>query len=129
MKQHLFILIFLFFSTDLFSQKLTNEQIENHLVKLYEKILSFPYGGMRHTYDSIKYYDRLFQEKLAYYTSHFPSSLSYPFNQLDQNNYISIATSKDGKLRIYSWDTWDGGTMHSTMNLLQFKIEICGRKK
>ena len=39
--------------------------------------------------------------------------------------YIDIVTTDDGLLRIYSWDTWLGGTMHQFENLFQFK---CGDK-
>ncbi len=38
---------------------------------------------------------------------------------LQQN--INIVTSADNLLRIYSWDTWLGGTMHIFENIFQFK--------
>lgn len=122
MKQCVSILAFLFLSMTLFAQAMTNEQIESDLKKQYEKIISFPYGG-GNDIDSLELCDSLFQAKFAFYTSHYPSTLTYPFDSLQKDDKITIATSKDKLFRIYSWDTWDGGTMHSTTNLLQFKIE------
>lgn len=45
--------------------------------------------------------------------------LAYKFAKLD--NKMDIATSRDGRLRIYSWDLEDGGTMHDFDNVFQYK--------
>ncbi|MBK7705945.1 MAG: hypothetical protein IPJ30_09230 [Acidobacteria bacterium] len=47
------------------------------------------------------------------------SVLKYPFNELKK--HLFVATSKDGKFRIYSWDTETGGTMHFYENVFQFQ--------
>jgi hypothetical protein len=45
--------------------------------------------------------------------------LDYPFPKLDE--MMSITTSKDRRLRAYSWDTESGGTMHDYMTVYQFQ--------
>lgn len=45
-------------------------------------------------------------------------TLSYPFAKLDEK--MSIVTSKDGKLRVYSWDLESGGTMHDYDMVVQY---------
>ncbi len=47
------------------------------------------------------------------------STLKYAFKALANKMYI--ATSKDGKFRIYSWDTQSGGTMRDFENVVQYK--------
>lgn len=49
-----------------------------------------------------------------------PSTLNYDFKAL-QDSGLRIATSEDGLFRIYSWDTWTGGTMHFFRNVFQYK--------
>ena len=45
--------------------------------------------------------------------------LAHRFAKLDNKMYV--ATSRDGRLRIYSWDVEDGGTMHDFDNVFQYK--------
>ena len=45
--------------------------------------------------------------------------LAYAFPLLQEEMYV--ATSKDGKLRIYSWDMQTGGTMHDFASVFQFR--------
>jgi len=45
--------------------------------------------------------------------------LHYPFPKLKDKMYV--ATSVDGKLRIYSWDLGTGGTMHDFTCVYQFQ--------
>lgn len=47
-----------------------------------------------------------------------PASLNYDFPKMQA--YVSFVTSDDGKLRLYYWDTWMGGTMTDYENLCQF---------
>ncbi len=53
--------------------------------------------------------NEVFEEKLLKYTK-ISSTLNYKFSEL--SDLLVIATSDDGKFRIYSWDKEDGGTMH-----------------
>ena len=48
-----------------------------------------------------------------------PAILTYDFPKLKDQIYV--ATSKDGKLRIYSWDMETGGTMHDFASVFQFQ--------
>lgn len=45
-------------------------------------------------------------------------TLSYPFAKLGKEIFVS--TSKDGKLRVYSWDLQSGGTMHDYDMVVQY---------
>ena len=45
--------------------------------------------------------------------------LTYRFRKLIGKMYV--ATSRDGRLRIYSWDTNTGGTMHDFENVYQYR--------
>lgn len=45
--------------------------------------------------------------------------LRYGFPKLKDK--MGVATSQDGKLRIYSWDTETGGTMHEHSSVIQYQ--------
>jgi hypothetical protein len=45
--------------------------------------------------------------------------LVYKFPKLDNKMYV--VTSRDGRFRVYSWDTSDGGTMHNFDNVFQYR--------
>ena len=49
-----------------------------------------------------------------------PRSLEYSFKKLQEETDIRIATSSDKKLRIYSWDNNQGGTMRFFDQIIQF---------
>jgi hypothetical protein len=70
--------------------------------------------------DSLEIVNRLFKVSLLAYTSRSASTISSTFNDLLKEG-LTIATSPDGKFRIYSWDTWTGGSMHFFENVYQFK--------
>jgi hypothetical protein len=69
--------------------------------------------------DSLIQENYIFKTKMLRYTSDHPSTISYPFKDL-QAKGLNIATSADGKLRIYSWNTQLGGTMQHFENVYQF---------
>lgn len=54
-------------------------------------------------------------------TARNPASLLYPFTRL-QNQGVTIATSSDSGLRIFSWDGQTGGTAHNANNVFQYRI-------
>jgi hypothetical protein len=58
-----------------------------------------------------------FKQKLMKYAVR-GDVLKYPFPKLKETMFI--ATSKDGKFRIYSWDLESGGTMHDYDRVIQF---------
>jgi hypothetical protein len=82
------------------------------------------YRGPNHNidaYDSISRYDSLFGEMLQQLTAGNPASLNYPFTRL-RNQAVTIATSSDRCLRIYSWDSQTGGTAHNANNIYQYRV-------
>lgn len=60
------------------------------------------------------------KQKLLRYARN-ANSLKYAFKGLEGKMYI--ATSKDGKFRIYSWDTNTGGTMKFFDGIYQYKTK------
>ncbi|PZP38132.1 MAG: hypothetical protein DI598_21080 [Pseudopedobacter saltans] len=71
--------------------------------------------------DSTQFYSEEFEKRLSNIVKKNPSSISYPFNQLIQNNDCYIKTSSDGNFRIYSWDSHTGGTMVFYRVIYQWK--------
>jgi len=61
-----------------------------------------------------------FANKLVNYCTNVPRTLTYGFPELLKELTINIATSTDGKFRIYSWSTPFEGTMGSYVNVFQY---------
>ncbi|MFI5141221.1 MAG: hypothetical protein ACHQII_02595 [Bacteroidia bacterium] len=97
------------------AQTNTCTQIDTDLVGSYKKLTSLNYGYG----DSIDFYSDTFSNKITNYISKNPETIKCPFNGLKEN-HCSVVTSADGLFRIYSWDTWLGGTMHDFNNIYQF---------
>ncbi|OON66434.1 hypothetical protein [Hymenobacter sp. CRA2] len=70
--------------------------------------------------DSLVQANERFGRKLLYYTATEPATLHAEFRQL-QAERLTIATAPNGQLRIYSWDTETGGTMHFFDNVFQYQ--------
>ena len=120
MRQVSIILILLFATINLFSQTTTIEQIENDLHKSYQKILFYRLGTDSIFWDSLEIENKIFRNKLEQYTSKFPLTLTCNFDSLLKDN-IDIVTSDDKLFRIYSWNTFLGGTMKDFGNVFQYK--------
>jgi hypothetical protein len=116
MKRTKFLLIPLipFFS---YSQKQNLKQIELDLLKASNKLFSFyqPYES-----DSLHKYSEQLRIKTIESLSKNPATLKYPFQMLIDSNAFAIVTSNDSLFRIYTWDTWTGGTMHFYDIIYQF---------
>ncbi|MDX2068544.1 MAG: hypothetical protein SFV55_08970 [Haliscomenobacter sp.] len=106
-------LALVFLTTPALTQNL--DSIEKDLVETYASISSF----FRIDYDSLQYYSQRFDEKISTYLEKYPATFKHPFVQLKEHCFI--ATSADGLLRIYSWDTWLGGTAHIFKSIAQFQ--------
>ncbi len=92
--------------------------VESELLGLLSSISKYGnYGG---EYDETKLYagNDEFRRKLMQYGTRV-DLLAYAFPRLSDAMYI--ATSKDGRLRIYSWDKQTGGTMRDFASVFQFK--------
>lgn len=109
-----FTILLLFVINGLKAQ--TVQEIEIDLFKNLQKIQDFGYDR---NYDSLSVYNEIFSNKLVKYASSSKDMLLYDFPNIAQN-YWSIATSPDGKFRIYSWDTYTGGSMHFYCNVFQW---------
>ncbi len=70
-------------------------------------------------YDSLEKANEVFEKSLLNCTAKYPATLKHPFKQLDSSG-LSIASASDGQFRIYSWDTYTGGTMHVFSTVYQY---------
>lgn len=105
------------FCHNIYSQKRSIADKENQLVILYSKLVSF----IPSNYDSISFYSTKFETDLKELVQTNPSTLNYDFQKLVDSNFCHVNTSVDGNFRIYSWDTWTGGTMHVFKKIYQWK--------
>lgn len=100
-----------------FAQRLTDVQKE--LVAAFRQVTTAADHRILEGFDSITYANRNFKELLLKYCTNNSSTLAFQFDDLERAG-VSIATSPDGKFRIYSWDTEMGGTMHEFDNICQY---------
>ncbi|MBD1387485.1 hypothetical protein IDJ75_19530 [Mucilaginibacter rigui] len=70
--------------------------------------------------DSLETANDVFDSKIKGYAIKYPSTIAEPFTSL-KKAHLDIFTSDDGLFRIYSWETWMGGTMRDFSNLMQYK--------
>jgi hypothetical protein len=96
-----------------FSQK-DPKSVEIELKKQFERI----YYWLEHpklddsidTYDSMQTVNDYLLDQIVKQGKNNPAFFNYSFNSLSE--YLDILTCKDNSFRIYSWDTYTGGTMH-----------------
>ena len=114
----LFLTLTLFFVGQVcFGQTNSCDKVDKELTNIYSKIFPFYYGDQ----DSLNYYSDLFASTLTNFIKNNPATLDCKFKSLTDSNACGIVTTSNGLFRIYSWDTWQGGTMHRYKNLFQFK--------
>lgn len=119
--RHIAVLILLlFFTYRSLSQEKNLIAIEKELTWAYKQVLADRFEKDSIFWERLEYDTKIFKEKMFTYTSNYPGTLSYDFDSLKAIN-VDVVTSSDGFLRIYSWDTWLGGTMHDIVNIFQFK--------
>lgn len=121
MKNNLFIFILFFTISKLCCQNISLKQIELDLQKSYQDILDDRFKDDTIAWNQLELHGKIFREKLSDYSRKYPSTLTYPFDSLRKKN-IDIVSSRDKMFRIYSWDTWLGGTMHDFENIIQYKF-------
>jgi hypothetical protein len=110
------VLFLLAFSVSASAQ--TPKTIEKELVGLYGKINENSAYSSNSDSELLEKSNEEFKRKLLQYTK-VASTLKSKFTELEKE--ISIATSEDGKFRVYSWDRLDGGTMHFFETVYQFQ--------
>jgi hypothetical protein len=98
-----------------FSQTRELASQESKLVKLYWNLLNHR--------DSADFYSEKFSAEFTALIKANAATLPYPFKKLIDSNYCLVETSSDGKFRVYSWDTWTGGTMHFFKQIYQWKYQ------
>src|SRR4030095_1629739 len=98
-------------------QKQNLKKIELDLLQASNKLFSFyqPYES-----DSLDKYSEQLRAKTIEALGKNPGTLKYSFQMLIDSNAFEIVTSEDSLFRIYSWDTWTGGTMHFYNIIYQF---------
>ena len=95
----------------------TLNKIEGELLGHLDKLeAASNYGGSA-DYDVLAAENQALQKALVKYGAR-PDVLRYAFSKLKQK--MTITTSRDGKLRAYSWDTNEGGTMHDFVTVFQY---------
>jgi hypothetical protein len=95
------------------------EAIETELLGQLKEINTYSAYGENNDGDKLDAANEAFRNKLLKYAAENPSTLEHKFPKLSEMMYI--ATSADGRLRIYSWDTEAGGTMHFFDNVFQYQ--------
>lgn len=66
---------------------------------------------------------RMHNDELRVLVHNDPASFTYDFPLMQEKEYVSILTSDDGNLRLYYWDTGEGGTMIDWGNFCQFRSD------
>jgi len=92
--------------------------IESKLLTRLANIEKWSNYGEHPDYDKLEKENDLFKRDLLRSTRQ-PATLSAAFPRLKKE--LRIVTSKDGRLRIYSWDRQTGGTMHDYDNVFQYR--------
>ena len=103
---------------------MTPKAIEADLLRKFKKINYWEEKRSDTTieaYDSLESTDGVFKKKLCYYASKYPSTIRQKFNSLTKEG-LTILTSDDGLFRVYSWDTFTGGSWHNFANVFQYKV-------
>lgn len=111
------IFAFLVFGFSSYAQLTDLKKAEKELVAIHTKMSSF----VQRNGDSLELYSNLFTSKLSGLLKKNLSTLNYPFKILNDSTGCIVSTSADGLLRTYSWDTWQGGSMHDYNTIYQYR--------
>lgn len=111
---YLFIVVI---STNLaFAQ--TPAAIEKELLGHLDNISKYGNYGGSGDFDKVDRENSLLKQKLVRYGRR-AEVLKYAFPKLKEKMFVT--TSKDGRMRIYSWDEETGGTMHDYDSVIQYQ--------
>ncbi|MCH5346011.1 MAG: hypothetical protein J1E63_02810 [Muribaculaceae bacterium] len=89
----------------------TIEEAEKKIVEKLDSIYA--------TEDGL-YIHRMYNDELRLLVKNDPATLTYDFPLMKERGYVDIHKSEDGLVKLYDWDTHDGGTMIAWGCLLQF---------
>jgi len=116
MKRFALLVFALLFTINLFAQSAAN--VRQHVSNSFNRITYWMDSESNVKDDSLEQANKNFQKLLLAYTSKYPQMIRVQFNGI---NGLKVVTSADGLLRIYSWDTGTGGTMHFFREVVQYK--------
>lgn len=116
MRSTILVLFLALFAVPALAQ--TPQAIERELVNHVKAIKMYARENTSDAATKLDSENDALKAKLVKY-GRLAATLKYPFNELKKQMFV--ATSKDGKFRIYSWDTETGGTMHFFENVFQFQ--------
>jgi hypothetical protein len=100
------------------AQQLTPAVIEQRLLKSYNRIRYWSQKQSDARYDSLEAANHHFQKLLLNYGRQYPFVMQQSFKSFEN---LTVTTSADGQLRIYTWDNESGGTMRFFSNVVQYK--------
>lgn len=90
----------------------TMEEAEEKLIM----VLDVKNEKVGHIYDNY-----IYNEEFVDFVLKEPKTIDYPFDKLQEKEYVNIVTSEDGNLRLYYWDNCSGGTMIIWSNICQYR--------
>lgn len=93
-------------------------QIEKSLNILNDKRILWSNEPSLASYDSLNKYNTQLQHFIVDFSAKNSQTLSYPFKS--NSGGFDIVSSKDGNLRIYTWNEFGGGTMQFYRNVFQY---------
>src|SRR3712207_1559085 len=108
MKNKLYLLL-LFTSTSVLCYGQTPAPAERVLLQHFQRI-GYWQEHQEMNYDSLGKANDAFLRRLLAFPRRDPSTLGQPFSSLVREGLL-VATSPDGRFRMYSWDTGLGGTL------------------
>ncbi|WP_291103489.1 MULTISPECIES: hypothetical protein [unclassified Flavobacterium] len=115
-----FILIFfILFKGTLFSQDFNS--LEKKLNNLIEKRIFWSDSQNENSYDSLAKYNKEFEKLILNFTSKNPKTLTHNFNKIKVG--LNVISSPDDLFRIYTWNTFGGGSMQFYRNVFQYNID------
>ena len=100
-----------------YTQKTELATQENKFAQLYSQV----FESLRGDCETTKSLSDKFSDEFINFIKSTPSTITFAFKKLTDSNEVFIRTSNDGNLRIYSWDTWTGGTMHEYNTIYQWR--------
>jgi hypothetical protein len=112
----LFLTMCFVFTFSAFGQ--SNAKIEQDLVGAIKEVQKYSDYGSNYDEEKLSNANKVFKENLLNDTKN-AATLKYSFASLGK--LLTIATSDDGKFRIYSWDMETGGTMHEFSRVYQYQ--------
>jgi len=116
MRRFALLVFALLFTINLFAQ--SDATIRQQVGNSFSRITYWMDSESNSKDDSLEQSNKNFQKLLLTYTGKYSQTLKQNFDGIDG---LKVVTSADGMLRIYSWDTGTGGTMHFFKDVVQYQ--------